>query len=120
MPGMSSEEKVHPGSQSQNHCELVRTGPAGGAGTGEDPSLPAVETRTEQGRSALFGTEAAGGITACTITSALERGRTVLFGGDRPESETAGAVADAAGARPHPLHRIRDSTVEGNSAERID
>ena len=47
MPGMSSEEKVHPGSQSQNLRELVRTGPAGGAGTGEDPSLPAVETRTE-------------------------------------------------------------------------
>ena len=44
MPGMSSEEKVHPGSQSPNLRELVRTGPAGGAGTGEDPTLPAVET----------------------------------------------------------------------------
>lgn len=44
----------------------------------------------------------------------------LLFGGDRPESETAGAVADAAGARAHPLHSIRDSAAEGSSAEIID
>ena len=57
-----------------NHGELVRTGPAGDTGDGEDPSLPAVEARTEQGRSTLFGTEAAGGVKACTFASTLERG----------------------------------------------
>ena len=53
MPGMSREEEMHSGSQSQNLRELVRTGPAGARELAKTPTYQ--QSRRERNKvEALF------------------------------------------------------------------